>query len=363
MGLGTTVDIQKLRRRLDWGYKRAHDSVNYRMRTAAGGRLAGWCRPTWISLLLTERCNARCVHCDIWKNRGKEDDAPTAAEWCAALSDIRSWLGPVHVCVTGGEALLRQHTVDVVAHGSRIGLFVEVLTHGYWKDQTRVEALARARPWRVTMSLDGIGAAHDTVRGRPGFFEAAVRSLDTLERLRREEDLGFSIRLKTVIMEHNLNDLASIARFATREKMDVLFQPVEQNYNSDEDADWYKDSRNWPQDPARAVAAVEELRRMRSEGWAIANTDAQLEAMIPYFRDPARWQVVTRDHTAHEEAPVCSALGLLQIQANGDVTACYAAPSIGNIRRARPQDIWRGRPKWWEKGCCHERRLNAQPSA
>ncbi len=51
---------------------RAHGAVNYRLRTFAGGRLASHCRPTEIAVLLTERCNARCLHCDIWKNRGKE---------------------------------------------------------------------------------------------------------------------------------------------------------------------------------------------------------------------------------------------------------------------------------------------------
>ena len=52
---------------------RAHAAVNYRLRTIAGGRLASHCRPTAIAILLTERCNARCLHCDIWKNRGKEE--------------------------------------------------------------------------------------------------------------------------------------------------------------------------------------------------------------------------------------------------------------------------------------------------
>ena len=73
---------------------RAHAAVNYRLRTIAGGRLASRCRPTSIAILLTERCNARCVHCDIWKNRGKED-SPTVDQWKTTLRDLRRWLGPV----------------------------------------------------------------------------------------------------------------------------------------------------------------------------------------------------------------------------------------------------------------------------
>src|SRR6476646_8723216 len=101
----------------NWAYKRVYDGVNYRLRTIGGGRWAAHCRPTSISLLLTELCNARCVHCDIWKNRGKED-SPTLDQWKTVVSDLRAWLGPVQVTLTGGEALLRPFTTDLVAYAS-----------------------------------------------------------------------------------------------------------------------------------------------------------------------------------------------------------------------------------------------------
>src|SRR5215831_17949188 len=53
--------------------RRLHEGVNYRLRTLGGGRFASHVRPVCPLILLTELCNARCVHCDIWKNRGKED--------------------------------------------------------------------------------------------------------------------------------------------------------------------------------------------------------------------------------------------------------------------------------------------------
>src|SRR3954447_22339123 len=134
----------------NWVYKRLYDGVNYRLRTFAGGRFASKCRPTSIVILLTELCNARCVHCDIWKNKGKED-SPTPEQWKKVLSDLRAWLGPVHVVFSGGEALLRPYATDLVAHGSSIGLFIEILTHGYWDDQSKIEKLALAKPWRVTV--------------------------------------------------------------------------------------------------------------------------------------------------------------------------------------------------------------------
>ena len=123
---------------------RVHAAVNYRLRTFAGGRLAAHCRPTAIAILLTERCNARCLHCDIWKNRGKEV-TPSVDQWKTTMRDLRRWLGPVHVVFTGGEALLMPFAPEVVSYASSLGLLVEHLTHGFWLDQTRIEKMAMGR--------------------------------------------------------------------------------------------------------------------------------------------------------------------------------------------------------------------------
>src|SRR3954447_5541085 len=168
-------------------YRQAYEGLNYRLRTFAGGRWAAQCRPTSIGLMMTDLCNARCVHCDIWKNKARED-TPTVEQWKTVLSDLRRWLGPVHVFLSGGEALLRPVTVDLLAHGSQIGLLMEVLTHGYWDDQSRIEKVALANPWRVTVSCDGIGETHNKIRGRDNFFEKTSATIQTLQRVRKEND-------------------------------------------------------------------------------------------------------------------------------------------------------------------------------
>jgi len=343
----------------DWGayYRRLHEGVTYRLRTVAGGRLAHHCRPASVMILLTELCNAKCVHCNIWQNRGKED-SPTFEQWKTVLSDLRSWLGPIHVVFTGGEALLRPFTPDLTAHASGLGFFVEVLTHGYWDDLPRMERLALARPGRITMSLDGIGDTHSLVRGRPGFWDKSLRSLMLYKRLREEQHLPYAVRLKTVIMSHNLHDVANVARFAAEHGFEAFYQPIEQNYNTQEDPRWWEHTENWPKDAGRAVAAVEELIRLKREGLPIANTFNQLEVMIPYFRDPDAMRVAVQSHTSHERRQTCVALTTLQLQANGDVTVCSNAPRVGNVKQTPIRQIWEQRPHYWESGCCLETRLS-----
>lgn len=334
---------------------RALAAVNGRLQTVAGGRWAGHCWPSTINILLTERCNARCVHCDIWKNRGREDQ-PTLDQWKAAITGISNWLGPVHVVFTGGEALLVPFAPELVAHATSLGLLVEHLTHGYWPDPSRVERMALARPWRITISFDGLGAIHDRIRGRDGFFEHTAATIDLLVRLRESRKHNAILRLKTVIMEQNLDGLADVAHYAQSRGLEVFYQPIEQNYNTPDDLTWYEQSQNWPRDPEKAVAAVERLISLKREGLPIANSVAQLEVMVPYFRDPAALQFVTQNHVAHHKHPLCAALTDLQIQSNGDVKSCWNMGPIGNIRSGHIREFWRNRPRLWEGGCCVEQR-------
>lgn len=301
--------------------------------------------------LLTERCNARCVHCDIWKNKGDEG-SPSAAQWSRVLDDLRSWLGPVWLVFTGGEALLKPYALDLAAHASSRGFALEFLTHGYWKDQSKIERLALAGPSRITISVDGIGAVHSLIRGREDFFDHTDRTIETLLRIRAERKLPYLLLLKTVIMEQNLRSLGDVARYATREGMEVFYQPIEQNYNTAEDPAWFKTSPTWPRDPAAAVRAVRELVQLKRDGLHIANSEAHFDSMIRYFLDPAGLQQLTQAHIAQQKRPLCAALTMLQFQSNGDVTICSHRPPVGNIKDAPIRQIWQRRTRYWERQCC-----------
>ena len=332
-------------------YRRLYEGGNHRLRSFAGGRFAHHCRPTAIMFLLTELCNARCVHCDIWKNKGKEE-SPSAEQWARVLDDLRAWLGPVSIVFTGGEALLKPYATELAARASSRGFHVEFLTHGYWKDQSRIEQLALARPARITVSVDGVGALHSEIRGREDFFDQTSRTIETLARVRSEKSLRYRIQLKTVIMQKNLDGLDEVARFATREGMSVFYQPIEQNYNTPDDPKWFITSPNWPRNPGDAVQAILRLIELKRQGLHIENTERHFEAMIRYFLDPAGLRLVTQGHVAQQRRPRCAALTMLQFQANGDVTVCSHRPPVGNIKESPIRRIWEGRTRYWESGCC-----------
>jgi len=176
-----------------------------------------------------------------------------------------------------------------------------------------------ARPWRVTISLDGIGEVHNQIRGREKFFEKTSASIETLKRVRKENGLDFEIRLKTVIMRQNVENVCEIARFANQDGMHVFYQPIEQNYNTSEDPTWFEHSNTWPADTEKAIAAVNRLIQLKRDGLPIANSYPQLEAMIPYFQNPEAMRIATQNHSAHENKVLCSAL--------------QSSPSLASSRR------------------------------
>jgi MoaA/NifB/PqqE/SkfB family radical SAM enzyme len=170
--------------------------------------------------------------------------------------------------------------------------------------------------------------------------------------MRRDLKTDLSIRLKTVIMNQNLDNVCEIARFAARHGLEVFYQPIEQNYNTDEDPVWFLHSDTWPADRQQAIKVVRELRQLKASGLPIVNSNEQLDAMVPYFSDPVKHRVAVQAHAAHEKELVCSALTNLQVQSNGDVTTCTAMSPVGNIKQRRIREIWTTRPRWWESGCC-----------
>ncbi len=333
-------------------YNRGYDALNYRLQLFAGGRFASYCRPTSIAFLLTDKCNARCVHCDIWKNTGP-DDNPTVDQLRTCVRDLRQWLGPITVTFTGGEALMKPYTIELLDYATKLGLRTELLTNGFWADQAKIERVAMANPWRITISFDGFGKIHDKIRGRDDFYAKTSTTIRTLCDVRRRNNLTFTILLKTVIMEHNLQDLSAIAKFAAANGLVVRYQPIEQNYNTGDDAEWFLHSQNWPIDIPRAKAAVSEVVALKKQGLPIDNSIDDLQTIIRYFDDPAGLRLAVQSHLPPDQPALCSATMQLQINANGDVSICTRRSAVGSIKSLPIREIWRNRPAYWKNCCIH----------
>ena len=150
------------------------------------------CRPRLLTWIVTFACNARCVMCDSWKKpRGRELDAAAAQRALAGVGRVDA------VRITGGEPFVRRDLDELLAVvGDRLDpLVIHVTTNGLLTDRI-VEVLERRdrrRRLELMVSLDGVGAAHDRIRGRQGAYDRTLETLGALAPRARELNLRLSI--------------------------------------------------------------------------------------------------------------------------------------------------------------------------
>ena len=148
-------------------------------------------KPTEAYLAVTFRCNCRCRMCDVWrKNPAAEVEPSFYLRLPPSLKLVN---------LTGGEPFLRDDLPDIAEAVSERcpGATLHLSTNGLATDRI-VVASARVRRVNrrvgVRISLDGLGAEHDRVRGVPGAFKKAK---ETMQALRKAglRDLGFAFTL------------------------------------------------------------------------------------------------------------------------------------------------------------------------
>ena len=122
------------------------------------------------------RCNCRCVMCDIWKLTDAQEIS--AAELQRHMADIAA-LGVEWVVFTGGEPLMHPALFRLSAMLRERGIRTTLLSTGLLLERY-AEAIAGGMD-DVIVSLDGPAAVHDAIRQlrdveafRPTFIEQPV---------------------------------------------------------------------------------------------------------------------------------------------------------------------------------------------
>jgi radical SAM protein with 4Fe4S-binding SPASM domain len=127
---------------------------------------------------LTLACNLACRHCGSRAGTRREHELSTAE----ALALVRqlSDLGIDEVTVIGGEAFLRRDWPDIVAEIVRRGMVCTMTTGAYRLGPELAHRIAASGISQVSVSVDGLEATHDRLRGRTGSFRwclAGIRHL------------------------------------------------------------------------------------------------------------------------------------------------------------------------------------------
>jgi Fe-coproporphyrin III synthase len=284
-------------------------------------------------VITTFRCNARCHMCDIWQYPTKpEEELP--AHYYEKLPD-----GLGRLNVTGGEPMLRKDIVDIVGIATKKAKVVEVSTNGFFTD--RILEVAEAYPNTMfRVSLEGLPALNDTLRGTKDGFDHALRTmLKLIDSPAR--DIGFSV----VICDKNTEDLITLYKLCCA--LGVEFG------NSVMHNSWYFHKEdNGIADLEKALSAEKEFIKALLQ----SNRSTLKMRIKDYLR--AYFNINILNHL--EEKPnimsgaCCAGRDLFFVDPAGDVTPCNGSAKpwvMGNIKDNTFDEIWNS-PKAAEVRTC-----------
>ena len=127
----------------------------------------------------TTRCMLRCRHCGSdCSVQSREKDMPLE-DFLRALDTIPADHRPrdFSVVLTGGEPLLRPDIAEAGREIRRRGFGWGMVTNGWCYDEAMHGKLMSAGMGAITVSLDGLEASHDWMRGVPGSYQRALRAI------------------------------------------------------------------------------------------------------------------------------------------------------------------------------------------
>jgi len=173
-------------------------------------------KPRLVFWEVTKGCNLRCIHC---RASATELSSPNDLDTRTALGiidQIASFANPILV-LSGGEPLYRSDIFQLARYGTDKGLRIALATNGTLVTKEVARMIVDSGVKRVSISLDGADSAtHDTFRGIPGAFEAAVQGLRNLKAL------GMSVQINMTIARHNAHQLPEVFTLAKSLGADAL---------------------------------------------------------------------------------------------------------------------------------------------
>jgi MoaA/NifB/PqqE/SkfB family radical SAM enzyme len=279
-----------------------------------------------VVLFPHNRCNCRCVMCDIWRIRQVREITRKDLE---SHMDAFLALQVRWVVLSGGEPQLANEFLDLCfllrAHKIRVTL----LTAGLLLRQNAESVVSAVDD--VVVSLDGPPQVHDQIRGVPGAFEKLANGIAALRRLRPDMTISGRCTIQKLNLDH-LRDAVCAAKRIGLNSMSFLAADV--------GSEAFNRPGGWPLERQYEIALKqEELDRLETEietlvrehahdiqSGYIAESPEKLRRIGMHFRAHLR--------PAHHVAPRCNAPWVSAvIEADGTVRPCFFHRGLGNIHQ------------------------------
>ncbi len=164
---------------------------------------------------VTRRCNLHCGHCYADSHDHEYPDELTTDEGLRLLTDLAAFGVPT-VLFSGGEPLMRPDVLELAQAATAAGMRTVLSTNGTKIDPDSAIRVKEAGFSYVGISVDGIGALNDKMRGSLGAFDAAVGGI------RAARDAGLRTGIRFTIHGRNRDHLGQIFELAEAEGVNRL---------------------------------------------------------------------------------------------------------------------------------------------
>ncbi|MBZ5542678.1 MAG: radical SAM protein [Acidobacteriia bacterium] len=281
------------------------------------------------------RCNCRCVMCDIWRIRQVRE--LTAQDLEPHLESIRR-LGVRWVVFSGGEPHLHSDLGALAEPLRSLGIRITLLTAGLLLERYAVQTARIIDD--VIVSLDGPAPIHNQIRGVPRAFELLARGVRALRELRP----SMEIQARSTVQKANCLHLRATVRTAKELGLNsASFLAADLTSEAFNRPGGWERGRQFAilPGPGEVDQLEGEIERLISEhttdiesGFIVENPD-KLRRIVRHFR--AHLGQVTA------EPPRCNAPWVSAvIESDGTVRPCFFHRPIGNIRERPLVDVLNG---------------------
>ncbi|MEW9047590.1 MAG: pyrroloquinoline quinone biosynthesis protein PqqE [Stutzerimonas stutzeri] len=278
--------------------------------------------PLWLLAELTYRCPLQCPYCSNPLDFARSHDELSTAEWIEVFRQARE-MGAAQLGFSGGEPLVRQDLVELIAAARGLGYYTNLITSGIGLTEEKIASFADAGLDHIQISFQ---AADEEVNNLLAGSQKAFAH--KLEMARAVKKHGYPMVLNFVTHRHNIDNIDQIIRLCIELEADFVELATCQFYG------WAELNR------AGLLPSKEQLVRAER----ITN---EWRDKLAAENHPCKLIFVTPDY--YEERPKACMNGwgnlFLDITPDGTALPCHSARqlpvSFPNVREHSIEYIWR----------------------
>jgi len=186
--------------------------------------------PDSISIIVSDRCNLKCIMCDFWKDNKQPSEGISLDEFKKLFADLKKYNVRM-VQLTGGEPFLRGDLFEILECAKTQGLETALVTNGTLINEKNVLRFARNIDL-VYVSLDSpVGSQHENIRGVGGIFEKISRSVTLLTDTIKNNRLPARVIFTSTITPESIHEPEKMVTLAKKLMINgIIYNPASSVY-------------------------------------------------------------------------------------------------------------------------------------